>query len=52
VARYERAQIEWALDAAGGNRSQAARRLGISRRWLHKKLERYGLRSDRADAPS
>jgi len=45
VARYEREQIERALDAAGGNRAQAARALGISRRWLLKKLERYGMAS-------
>jgi DNA-binding NtrC family response regulator len=41
LARYERHQIERALDAAEGNRANAARILGISRRWLLKKLERY-----------
>jgi DNA-binding NtrC family response regulator len=43
VAHYERRQIEQALEAAGGNRARAARALGISRRWLLKKLERYGM---------
>ena len=43
VTRFERQQIERALEAAEGNRAQAARALGISRRWLLKKLERYGL---------
>jgi DNA-binding NtrC family response regulator len=43
IALYERQQIEHALEAAQGNRAQAARALGISRRWLLKKLERYGV---------
>jgi DNA-binding NtrC family response regulator len=41
VARYERETIERALHAAGGNRSAAARSLGISRRWLLRKLEGF-----------
>jgi len=43
IARFERAQIERALETAGGNRTQAARALKISKRWLLKKLERYGV---------
>jgi two-component system response regulator HydG len=39
----ERDAILRTLDAAGGNKSEAARRLGITRRTLHKKLKRYGL---------
>jgi len=31
------------LRATGGNKSEAARRLGITRRTLHLKLKRYGL---------
>ncbi|MEY4950554.1 MAG: hypothetical protein RL698_2765 [Pseudomonadota bacterium] len=46
VARFERVLIEEALAAAGGNRARAARTLGISRRWLLKKLERYGATSN------
>jgi DNA-binding NtrC family response regulator len=42
VARFERACIERALETTGGNRTQAARALRISKRWLLKKLERYG----------
>jgi DNA-binding NtrC family response regulator len=48
VARYEREQIEQALAAADGNRAKAARALGISRRWLLKKLERYGMETAEA----
>ncbi len=43
VARFERDCIERALAQAGGNRAKAARNLGISYRWLLKKLERYGV---------
>ncbi len=31
------------LDAAGGNKSETARRLGITRKTLHKKLKKYGV---------
>ncbi len=46
VARLETAMIRHALDAAGGNRAEAARRLNIHRQLLYEKLRRYGL-----DAP-
>jgi two-component system response regulator HydG len=39
----ERGSILKALEAAGGNKSEAARRLGITRRTLHKKLKAYGV---------
>ena len=38
----ERETILKTLEAAGGNKSEAARRLGITRRTLHQKLRRYG----------
>jgi DNA-binding NtrC family response regulator len=40
---YERGLVVEALRAARGNRTEAARRLGISRVTLHDKLRRYGL---------
>ncbi|PKN34230.1 MAG: two-component system response regulator [Deltaproteobacteria bacterium HGW-Deltaproteobacteria-19] len=39
----ERVAILKTLEGAGGNKSEAARRLGITRRTLHKKLKQYGL---------
>jgi DNA-binding NtrC family response regulator len=43
VARTEKEIIARALAAAGGNRTQAARLLGISRNGLAIKMERLGL---------
>jgi two-component system, NtrC family, response regulator HydG len=43
VEAYERGLVVEALRAARGNRSEAARRLGISRVTLHDKLKKYGL---------
>ena len=39
----ERETILKALHHTGGNKSEAARYLGISRSWLHEKIKRYGL---------
>ena len=39
----EKATILKTLDEAGGNKSEAARRLGITRRTLHLKLKKYGM---------
>ncbi len=44
VAAVERRTIEEALGACGGNQTKAARRLGISRRALIYKMEKYGLK--------
>jgi two-component system, NtrC family, response regulator AtoC len=44
VAELEKKSIEEALDAEGGNQTRAARRLGISRRGLIYKLEKYAIR--------
>ncbi len=41
----EKAAILKTLESTGGNKSEAARRLGITRKTLHKKLEKYGPRS-------
>ena len=39
----EKATIIRTLEASGNNKSEAARRLGITRRTLHKKLKKYGM---------
>jgi len=43
VAELEQRSIEAALEAAGGNKSRAAKTLGISRFALQRKLDKYGL---------
>jgi two-component system response regulator HydG len=43
LAAYERGVLVAALDEARGNRSEAARSLGIGRATLYEKLERYGI---------
>lgn len=42
-ADSEKRLIVRALEQTGGNRAEAARRMGMSRRTLHRKLNRYGL---------
>src|SRR5689334_4559451 len=44
LAEVERAAIVAALDAESGNQTRAARRLGLSRRALIYKMEKYGLK--------
>ncbi|HOG15753.1 MAG TPA: sigma-54 dependent transcriptional regulator [Syntrophales bacterium] len=43
LEEVEKATILKTLAAAGGNKSEAARRLGITRRTLHLKLRKYGM---------
>jgi DNA-binding NtrC family response regulator len=43
IPAMERAMVQAALEATGGNKSQAARKLGIPRTSLYRLLERYGL---------
>jgi DNA-binding NtrC family response regulator len=43
VAKLEAAMIRKALEACGGNRTEAARRLNIHRQLLYTKMQRYGL---------
>ena len=40
VAAFERHRVTAALAATSGNRSEAAKRLGISRQWLHRLMKR------------
>jgi DNA-binding NtrC family response regulator len=49
VQAYERGLVVEALRAARGNRSEAARRLGVSRVTLHDKLRRHGLGGEEPD---
>jgi two-component system response regulator HydG len=39
----EREAVIKTLKASNGNKSEAARRLGITRKTLHKKLKKYGI---------
>ncbi len=43
LEEIEKAAILQTLSAAGGNKSEASRRLGITRKTLHKKLKTYGI---------
>lgn len=43
LAALERDRIVQVLEECGGNKAQAARRLGLDRRSLYRRLERYGL---------
>ncbi|MGM0651653.1 MAG: helix-turn-helix domain-containing protein [Bacillota bacterium] len=42
--KQENDTISRAINQAKGNRSEAARFLGISRSWLYKKMDKLGLR--------
>ncbi|MBW2129097.1 MAG: sigma-54-dependent Fis family transcriptional regulator [Deltaproteobacteria bacterium] len=43
LEEVEKATILKTLELTGGNKSEAARRLGITRKTLHKKLKKYGV---------
>jgi transcriptional regulator with PAS, ATPase and Fis domain len=43
MARVEREHIRRALEGANGNKTEAARRLGISVRNLYYKMEKHGI---------
>ena len=43
LERTEERQIREALRAAGGNRTKAAKMLGISRATIFRKIKQYGL---------
>lgn len=43
LEEVEKVTILQTLEAAGGNKSETARQLTITRRTLHKKLKKYGV---------
>ena len=43
LEEVEKATIIKTMEETGGNKSEAARRLGITRKTLHKKLRKYGM---------
>jgi two-component system response regulator AtoC len=45
VEAFERGLVSRALDSTGGNQSEAARRLGVSRVTLIDKMKKYGLKT-------
>ena len=47
VEAFERGLVGRALDATGGNQSEAARRLGVSRVTLIDKMKKYSLNTKR-----
>jgi len=49
LEEVEKATILKTMEASGGNKSEAARRLGITRKTLHKKLKAYENRGQRAE---
>ena len=52
VAQLEEAMIRRALEASGGNRTEAARRLSINRQLLYAKMQRYGLAGEASANPT
>ena len=45
IAELERAEVARAMAETHGNKMEAARRLGISRRALYRRLEKFGMTS-------
>ncbi|MCK5194669.1 MAG: sigma-54-dependent Fis family transcriptional regulator, partial [Desulfobulbaceae bacterium] len=43
LEEIEKAAVLQTLEACGGNKSETARRLGVTRKTLHKKLKKYGM---------
>jgi two-component system NtrC family response regulator len=52
IAKLERAMIVHALDACGGNRAEAARRLSINRQLLYTKMQRHGVTAQLSPGPT
>ncbi len=52
LAQLEADHIRGVLDGARGNKSQAARILGIDRKTLYEKIRRYGIGGSSSDTPA
>jgi transcriptional regulator of acetoin/glycerol metabolism len=50
IAELERAEVARAMAETHGNKMEAARRLGISRRALYRRLEKFGVDSKISEA--
>lgn len=51
LQEVEKATILKTIESTGGNKSEAARRLGITRKTLHKKLAGYGVKNQKVHTP-
>jgi two-component system response regulator HydG len=51
LEEVERRYILCVFEAVGGNKAAAARVLGLERKTLYRKLERYGVESPRVELP-
>jgi len=51
IEEFERRLLEASLRKTGGNQSRAAELLGLTRRTLQYRMEKYGIRINRAQAP-
>jgi two-component system response regulator HydG len=51
LEEVEKVTILKTIESTGGNKSEAARRLGITRKTLHKKLAGYGVKNQKGHNP-
>jgi transcriptional regulator of acetoin/glycerol metabolism len=52
IDAFERAYIKALLEACGGNMTRAARQAGIDRMYLHRIVQKHGLRGGGGGPPS
>jgi DNA-binding NtrC family response regulator len=51
IDSFERSYLSQLLEAAGGNMSKAARMAGMDRMYLHRLVQKHGLRGSRSSPP-
>jgi DNA-binding NtrC family response regulator len=51
IDSFERSYLSQLLEAAGGNMSKAARMAGMDRMYLHRLVQKHGLRGGRSSPP-